>query len=82
MEVDIFPSKADVDNSEGLCSELGSRKLIKRDGSTATVSNRPDDFSLSWRWVDIFGPLYFMLILVLQGNLKIRKKFMYITRMM
>lgn len=49
MEVDIFPSRADVDNSEGLCSKLGSGKLIKRDGSSATASNRPDEFSLSWR---------------------------------
>lgn len=47
MEVDIFPSEVDVDQSEGLCSKLKSGKLIKRDG---TVSLHPDNFSLDWRY--------------------------------
>lgn len=50
MEVDIFPSRADVDSSEGLCSKLGSQKLYNRNGSVAPISNRPDSFSLSWRY--------------------------------
>ena len=49
MEVDIFPSRADIHKSEGLCSKLGSNKLIKRDGRAAPFSAQPDDFSLSWR---------------------------------
>ncbi|XP_078322917.1 uncharacterized protein LOC144622187 [Crassostrea virginica] len=52
MEVDIFPSRADIHKSEGLCSKLGSNKLIKRDGSAAPFSAQPDDFSLSWRVED------------------------------
>lgn len=45
IEVDISPSRSDVHQSEGLCSKLGSNKLIKRDGSTAS----PNEFTLSWR---------------------------------
>lgn len=50
MEVDIFPSRADIGNSEGLCSKLGSKKLFKRDGSVVPHSYHPDSFSLSWRY--------------------------------
>lgn len=50
MEVDIFPSRADVGNSEGLCSRLMSNKLFKRDGSEVPYSTYPDDFSKSWRY--------------------------------
>lgn len=49
MEVDIFPSRADIDKSEGLCSKLGSKKLIKRDGKIESATHNPDVFSLSWR---------------------------------
>lgn len=53
MEIDIFPSRADIDKSEGLCSKLGSRKLYKRDGSVYPYrSGNPDNFSLSWRVED------------------------------
>nr|XP_022320846.1 uncharacterized protein LOC111123050 [Crassostrea virginica] len=48
MEVDIFPSRADIDKSEGLCSKLGSHQLIKRDGNTVPAILNPDAFSLSW----------------------------------
>lgn len=51
MEVDIFPSRADIGKSEGLCSRLGSgKKLFKRDGSLETNSSYPKTFSLSWRY--------------------------------
>lgn len=50
MEVDIFPSRADIGNSEGLCSRLMSNKLFKRDGSEVPYSPYPDDFSKSWRY--------------------------------
>lgn len=51
MEIDIFPSRADIDKSEGLCSKLGSRKLYKSDGSVYPYrSGNPDNFSLSWRY--------------------------------
>lgn len=50
MEVDIYPSRADIDTSEGLCSKLGSRKLIKRDKSEEPYSYHPNTFSLSWRY--------------------------------
>ena len=49
MEVDIFPSRADIGKSEGLCSKLSSHKLIKRGGNEAPISGRPDEFSLSWK---------------------------------
>lgn len=50
MEVDIFPSEADVNQSEGLCSRLKSQSLIKRDGTDFPVSLHPNNFSLSWRY--------------------------------
>lgn len=53
MEVDIFPSRADIGNSEGLCSKLGSNQLFKRDGSADPNDlnlHQPDTFSLSWRY--------------------------------
>lgn len=51
MEVDIFPSRADIGKSEGLCSKLGSKKrLFKRDGTEETYSFHPNTFSLSWRY--------------------------------
>ena len=46
MEVDIYPSRADINKSEGLCSKLGSCKFIKKDGS---ATSNPNDFSRSWR---------------------------------
>lgn len=50
MEVDIFPSEVDVDKSEGLCSKLKSKKLIKRDGTDFPVSLHPDNFCIDWRY--------------------------------
>lgn len=50
MEVEIFPSRADIGKSDGLCSRLGSGTLLKRDGTAVAHSKHPDDFSLSWRY--------------------------------
>jgi hypothetical protein len=51
MEVDIFPSNLDKNKSEGLCSSLGSHKLIKQDGTEEPYSKNPNQFSLSWRYL-------------------------------
>lgn len=48
IEVNIFPSSFDERNSKGLCSELGTGKLIGSDGTSHTVTRTPDLFSISW----------------------------------
>lgn len=51
MEIEIFPTSSDVQNTQGLCnkigSKIGSNDFYARNGKNSTIA----DFAKSWMYV-------------------------------
>lgn len=47
MEIEIFPTSSDVQNTQGLCNKLGSKNFYARNGKIFTIA----DFVKSWMYV-------------------------------
>lgn len=47
MEIEIFPTSSDVQNTQGLCNKLGSKNFYARNGKISTIA----DFAKSWMYV-------------------------------
>lgn len=47
MEIEIFPTSSDVQNTQGLCNKLGSKNFYARNGKISTIA----DFVKSWMYV-------------------------------
>lgn len=48
MEIEIFPTSSDVQNTQGLCNKLGSKNFYARNGKISTIA----DFAKSWKYVN------------------------------
>lgn len=47
MEIEIFPTSSDVQNTQGLCNRLGSKNFYARNGKISRIA----DFAKSWMYV-------------------------------
>lgn len=47
MEIEIYPTSFDVQNTQGLCNKLGSKNFYARNGKISTKA----DFAKSWMYV-------------------------------
>jgi hypothetical protein len=55
INIEVYPTVADVERTSGLCGYLDgdtTNDFRLLDGSTSN-SNPPDDFSLSWKYVNM-----------------------------